>query len=78
MTPAEVESWVKNTATRTAVTITPSRIAMIGTSRSVRANAALPSPFRNAFSAIEKEPTTTGSDLMMPKMPAVAMAPTPM
>ena len=31
-----------------------------------------------AFSAMPNEPATMRSDLMMPKMPAVAMAPTPM
>ena len=36
------------------------------------------SPWRKARSAIPNEPATTLSDLTMPKMPAVAIAPTPM
>ena len=36
------------------------------------------SPWRKACSAMPKDPATTRSDLRMPKIPAVAMAPTPM
>ena len=46
-------------------------------SRSVRSpDAALPT--RKAFSATPKESATMRSDFTMPKIPAVAMAPTPM
>ena len=68
----------KNAAIATVATTTPSRMVTTGMSRSVRSNTSAPSPFRNALSAIENDPATTRSDLMMPKMPAVAIAPTPM
>ena len=64
-------------ATAIAETTTPIRICMIAMSRSVRSTFPV-SPWRNARAAIENEPTTILSDLMMPKMPAVAIAPTPM
>ena len=63
-------------ATATEDTTTPTRIFVIAMSRSVRSIPS-PSPCRNAFAAMEKEPTTIRSDFRMPKMPAVAMAPTP-
>ena len=44
-------------------------------SRSVRSPAV--SPRRNACSATPNEPATIRSDFRIPKMPAVAMAPTP-
>ena len=64
-------------ATATVDTTTPIRIFMIAMSRSVRSSPSA-SPWRKALAAIENEPATILSDLMMPKMPAVAMAPTPM
>ena len=36
------------------------------------------SPWRNVRAAIAKEEAMTRSDFRMPKMPAVAIAPTPM
>ena len=50
---------------------------MIDMSRSVRSRPSA-SPCWNAFAAIENEPITIFSDLTIPKMPAVAIAPTPM
>ena len=54
----------------------------MGMSRSVRANSAAVCVRADrgwkARRAIAKEPAMTRSDLMTPKMPAVAMAPTPM
>ncbi len=78
MIDSEPARLPKKTPTTTALIATPSRMVMIGMSRSVRANDSSPLPDRNALNAIENDPTTTRSDLMMPKMPAVAMAPTPM
>ena len=49
---------------------------MTGMSRSVRSGPPA-SPWRKVRAAIENEPTTIRSDFRMPKMPAVAMAPTP-
>ena len=49
----------------------------MGMSRSVR-SCACASPWRKVRAAIENEPTMIRSDLRMPKMPAVAIAPTPM
>ena len=72
--PARV---VKKTPAATAVMMTPIRMVMIGMSRSVRSWPAS-SPCLKALAAMPKEPATMRSDLMMPKMPAVAMAPTPM
>ena len=57
--------------------MTPIRMAITGISRSVRSSVA-PLPARNALTAMPNEPATMRSDLMMPKMPAVAIAPTPM
>ena len=59
-----------------ALTTTPSRMVTIGRSRSVRSpDASLPT--RKAFNATPKESATMRSDFTMPKMPAVAIAPTP-
>ena len=58
-----------------ALTMTPSRMLTIGRSRSVRSPDAAPP--RKALSATPKEAATMRRDLTMPKMPAVAMAPTP-
>ncbi len=60
-----------------ALRITPSSREITGTSRSVRSTPSA-SPCRKARSAMVNDPATIFSDLMMPKMPAVAMAPTPM
>ena len=56
---------------------TPTRIVTIGMSRSVR-SVACASPWRNVRRAIENDPAMIRSDFRMPKMPAVAIAPTPM
>ena len=48
---------------------------MIEMSRSVRSSSMCPSPCRNALIAMPNEPATTLSDLRMPKIPAVAIAP---
>ena len=59
-----------------ALTTTPSRMVTIGRSRSVRSpEASLPT--LKAFNATPKESATMRSDFTMPKMPAVAIAPTP-
>ncbi len=68
---------MKNTPIATVAMTTPIRMVVIGMSRSVRSRL-VSSPWRNALAAMENEPATMRSDLMMPKMPAVAMAPTPM
>ncbi len=57
--------------------MTPTRMAISGMSRSVRSSVP-PLPARNALMAMPNDPATIRSDLMMPKMPAVAIAPTPM
>lgn len=67
----------KKTAAVSEATTTPMRMVTIGTSRSVRSSVA-DLPERNAFTAIPSEPATIFSDLRIPKIPAVAMAPTPM
>ena len=76
-TTAVVSRLPRKIATATADTTTPIRIFTMAMSRSVR-SWPWASPCRNAFAAMENEPTTILSDLMMPKMPAVAIAPTPM
>ncbi len=50
---------------------------MIEMSRSVLSRLCSP-PARNALTAMPNEPATIFKDLMIPKMPAVAIAPTPM
>jgi hypothetical protein len=64
-------------AMATEETTTPIRIVTTLTSRSVRSSRC-PSPCRKAFAAIENDPATIFRDLTIPKMPAVAIAPTPM
>ena len=66
----------RKTPMASALTTTPSRMLTMGRSRSVRSPDAAPPP-RNAFSATPKESATMRSDFTMPKIPAVAMAPTP-
>ena len=57
---------------------TPMRMVMIGMSRSVR-SCTDASPLPESLAARSpNEPATMRSDFMMPKMPAVAIAPTPM
>ena len=68
---------LKKTPAPTAVRMTPIRMVMIGMSRSVRSCPAA-SPCLKARPAMANEPATMRSDLRMPKIPAVAMAPTPM
>ena len=67
----------KNTATPIAPMTTPMSCVTTGMSRSVRSSTCA-SPWRKALRAIPNDPPMTRSDLMMPKMPAVAIAPTPM
>ena len=59
-----------------ALSTTPIRMVTIGMSRSVRSLEAV-SPTRKARSATPKDAATMRMDFTMPKMPAVAMAPTP-
>jgi hypothetical protein len=77
ITSSEVPRVLKNTAAPSALRTTPSSITFAGRSRSVR-SWSWASPWRKARTAMPKEPTTTRRDLTMPKIPAVAMAPTPM
>ena len=67
----------KKMATPIAPMTTPARIETMLMSRSVRSPCASP-PALNARAATPNEPAITRSDLMMPKIPAVAIAPTPM
>ena len=67
----------KKAPTATAERIVPRRIEMSEMSRSVLSDET-PAPLRNAFAAIPNEPATILSDFRIPKMPAVAIAPTPM
>ena len=66
----------RRAATPIALRIVPRRIAMSETSRSVRSVRGAAAA-RNAFAAIPNDPATIFSDFRMPKMPAVAIAPTP-
>ena len=75
-TTIEAPRLAKKMPAESADTSTPPRIQVTGMSRSVRSSL-VASPCRNARAAMEKEPATTLSDLMIPKMPAVAIAPTP-
>ena len=68
----------KKMATARAPATTPRRMVSMGMSRSVRSGVRGIRRGRKACSAMPKEPAMTRSDLMTPKMPAVAMAPTPM
>ena len=69
----------KNTADGRArsATTPDAGCAIIGMSRSVRSRPR-PRRCRKARAATANEPATMRRDLRMPKMPAVAMAPTPM
>ena len=75
-TLSEVCRYPKNTPIPTAVSTTPTSIAIREMSWSVRSPAAA-SPARNALRAMPQEPDTILRDFTMPKIPAVAMAPTP-
>ncbi len=67
----------KKTPVTSAARTVPTRIDERDTSRSVRSPAAPPAA-RNAFAAVPNEPATIFRDFRIPKMPAVAIAPTPM
>ncbi len=75
-TAVRVPRLAKKAAAATAVTTTPRRIDITEMSRSVRSRRGPPS-CRKALSAMPKEPATIRSDFRIPKIPAVAMAPTP-
>src|SRR5579863_692865 len=78
------ETWKreKKIATARALRTMPRRIVTMEMSRSVRANSAAVCVRAergwNARRAMPNEPAITRSDLATPKIPAVAMAPTPM
>ena len=76
-TASETGKCPRNAATAIAPRMTPIRRAMTGMSRSVR-SACAASPWRKARNAMPNDPATTRSERMIPTMPAVAMAPTPM
>ena len=63
--------------TESAAMATPISILLTERSRSVRSCAWAP-PALKALAAMENEPMTIGRLRMIPKMPAVAIAPTPM
>ncbi len=66
----------KKTPAASVEASTPTRIVVTVRSRSVRSTAGA-SPCRNVRAAIAKEPAMIRSDFRIPKIPAVAMAPTP-
>ena len=70
------EGAQKKMATAMALTMMPSRI-VVWRCRDRCARIVSAARERKARSAMPKEPAMTRSDLMTPKMPAVAMAPTP-
>ena len=76
MATTKLAPWsvVKKMPITTVDSTTPIRMVITGMSRSVRSWPAS-SPWRKALAAMANEPATMRSDLMMPKMPAVAMAP---
>ncbi len=69
-------SVAKKTAAASVETSVPARIVTIDRSRSVR-SAACASPARKVRAATENEAAMIRSDFSTPKMPAVAIAPTP-
>lgn len=69
-------SFPRNIATAIALSMTPMRIAIVEISRSVRSSPSL-CPLRKARAAMAKEPATILRDLIIPKIPAVAIVPTP-
>ena len=66
----------RSMATPMAPSTIPRKMAIIGTSRSVRSSVAV-SLLRNTRSAIPNELATMRNDLTMPNIPAVVIAPTP-
>ena len=66
------------TPTAMAPTATPMKIESIDMSRSVRSGALTFSDVVKTLKAITNELATIRNDLMIPKIPAVAIAPTPM